>query len=655
MKDYERSATTYEQLVRVCPNVEDYRIYQAQSLFKAGAHEEAGRVISKINSSSSQKNNNNQHRISLLHANIKYEQDELIGCKEELDGGCLSDDPDTICSYAAISFKEEKYQDAIEKYTDAMNTVGFQPDVAYNIALCHYMLSDYEKAIEFITKIVDKGVEQYPELFRYTGSNVISSPTNKNNRLTSPLEMSVTNTAATVGELKNLQDAYLIEAFNLKTAIEFKKKNFEEAQNILQNQLPFRQEKDIDPVTLQNQAITQTMNTINHEEVTSGLRKLNFLLSNPPFPKETFLNLLLLYCQHEYYDPAADIMAENSHLTSSILSKEMYEYLNAIILINTSPEEAYQKFEELSLNRQDKLQKITKELTNPNNSTANKKDDLRNLSKKLEKETEAFIPILMAQARIYWDQGNYELVEQILNMHTEHCSDNNTWKLNLAHALFMQQGNKFKECIPYYEQFIKKDNTNIYDDNDSGNLKEKILDIPAIVLANICVAYIMMNKNEAAETIMKKIEKEEERVSYKDHDKKLFHSCIVNLVIGTLYCEKGNFDFGISRVCKSLDPMDKKLGVDTWFYAKKCLLSLGEYMSKQMLVTTYLRDETMKEILEFLDNAEKHGYNIFTEDHNNMVVGNDGVIGHESSPMDYGNSVACEARQLKLLYLKLCD
>lgn len=35
-----------------------------------------------------------------------------------------------------------------------------------------------------------------------------------------------------------------------------------------------------------------------------------------------------------------------------------------------------------------------------------------------------------------------------------------------------------------------------------------------------------------AEELMRKIEKEEEQISYDDPDKKVFHLCIVNLVIG---------------------------------------------------------------------------------------------------------------------------
>jgi tetratricopeptide repeat protein 30 len=75
----------------------------------------------------------------------------------------------------------------------------------------------------------------------------------------------------------------------------------------------------------------------------------------------------------------------------------------------------------------------------------------------------------------------------------------------------------------------------------------------------------------------------------------------VNLVIGTLYCSKGNFEFGISRVIKSLEPLAKKINTDTWYYAKRCFCSLIEALAKQQLI---LKDESFSEILDFLDQAD---------------------------------------------------
>lgn len=43
-------------------------------------------------------------------------------------------------------------------------------------------------------------------------------------------------------------------------------------------------------------------------------------LGPPTCPPETFTNILLMCCKHEMYDTAADILAENTHLTYKYLS-----------------------------------------------------------------------------------------------------------------------------------------------------------------------------------------------------------------------------------------------------------------------------------------------------------------------------------------------
>jgi tetratricopeptide repeat protein 30 len=78
-------------------------------------------------------------------------------------------------------------------------------------------------------------------------------------------------------------------------------------------------------------------------------------------------------------------------------------------------------------------------------------------------------------------------------------------------------------------------------------------------------------------------------------------STFVNLVIGTLYCSKSNFEFGVSRIIRSLEPYNRKLGTDTWYYAKRCFLSLMEALVKHMIV---LSDSSIAKILLFLDAAE---------------------------------------------------
>ena len=58
---------------------------------------------------------------------------------------------------------------------------------------------------------------------------------------------------------------------------------------------------------------------------------------------------------------------------------------------------------------------------------------------------------------------------------------------------------------------------------------------------------------------MRRIEKEEDKLAYTEPEKQVFHLCIVNLVIGILYCSKGNYEFGISRVIKSFNEQDNEI------------------------------------------------------------------------------------------------
>lgn len=69
--------------------------------------------------------------------------------------------------------------------------------------------------------------------------------------------------------------------------------------------------------------------------------------------------------------------------------------------------------------------------------------------------------------------------------------------------------------------------------------------MPAILIANLCVSYIMVNQNDKAEEIIRTLEDNESTIQTEDNHKSIYHLCIVNLVIGTLYCCKNNFEFGI--------------------------------------------------------------------------------------------------------------
>ncbi|CAL1286216.1 unnamed protein product [Larinioides sclopetarius] len=477
----------------------------------------------------------------------------------------------------------------------------FYLDLSYNIALCYYRLKQYALALKHIAEIIERGIREHPELS--VGMN------------TEGIEV------RSVGNTITLHETALIEAFNLKAAIEYQLKNYDAAREALTD-MPPRGEEELDPVTLHNQAL---MNMDTHP--TEGFEKLQFLIQQNPFPPETFGNLLLLYCKHEYYDLAADVLAENAHLTYKYLTPYLFDFLDALITQQTSPEEAYKKFDEMAARHIETLRKLTKQVQEARQN--HDEEGVKKAVNECEEALERYIPVLMAQAKIYWEMENYQQVEKVFRKSVEFCNDHDVWKLNVAHVLFMQE-NKFKEATGFYEPIVKKN-------------YEKILNVSAIVLANLCVSYIMTSQNEEAEELMRKIEKEEEQLAYEEPDRKIFHLSIVNLVIGTLYCAKGNYDFGISRVIKSLEPYSKKLGTDTWFYAKRCFLSLLENLAKQVFV---IRDAVLYDCLQFFSQCEAYGRNVKVT----MEQPLDNIPIHAGK-----NTVTYEARLLKAILLEIME
>ena len=129
-------------------------------------------------------------------------------------------------------YKEGRYSEALSKYSSAQNLVGYDAHLSYNIALCHYRLKDFAQALKHIADIIERGIRDHPELsvgMQTEGIEVRS-----------------------VGNTLTLHKTALIEAFNLKAAIEYLLKNQEAAREALTD-MPPRSENELDAVTLHNQ------------------------------------------------------------------------------------------------------------------------------------------------------------------------------------------------------------------------------------------------------------------------------------------------------------------------------------------------------------------------------------------------------------------
>ena len=621
--DFQSASQCYQQLVSLFPTVGDYRFHWAQSLYKAGLYADALSVLQTLQGMQEW-----AQRVHQLTAAIHFDQEQLADAYTALSH-CEADD-NSMFARACLLYREKKLEQALELFALIQTSSGPTPDLVYATAATHFALKQYPAALKLLTEHIERQVKLHPQLS--VGARMDAAATAS----TSPLTASASSppSVLSVGNGPVLRDSFLVEAFNLKAAIEFVLASPLHARESLLD-MPPRDLHELDIVTLHNTALLDM-----ERNPAENLKKLQFVLEvgGVHFPKEAFHNLLLFYVKFEYYDLCADILAENAHLLHT-LQPEVLQFLECCILIQSNAAEAYRKLEQLSAAYIERLRKVTKQIQE--HRVASDTERIKAELKSYDATIDAYLPILMSQCKIYWDRGNYEQVERLLKLNAEFVSESDTFKLNVAHTLYMQE-TRYKDAITYYEFICKKHYSSI-------------LTVQPSILANLCVSYIMCSENEEAEELMRLIEKEEEKATPPHSALPLkgadadsaspppYHLCIVNLVIGTLYCSKGNFEFGVSRILKSFEPLHAKLNVDTWFYAKKNLLSVLEYAAKHMFV---MKREFTDEVDAFLTECEKEGKHVKVR-----VPGSErGAEGEE-----WKNNVTHEARMLKRMLYKLRD
>jgi len=58
--------------------------------------------------------------------------------------------------------QEGRHDEALRKFTQVQNIGGYKPDLAYNIALCNYMLKQFAAAHSCVGDIIARGIKEHP-------------------------------------------------------------------------------------------------------------------------------------------------------------------------------------------------------------------------------------------------------------------------------------------------------------------------------------------------------------------------------------------------------------------------------------------------------------------------------------------------------------
>ena len=73
---------------------------------------------------------------------------------------CVETAANNVARGARLQLGE--YPRAIERFRTATNVHGYQADLAYSLALCHYQLGELEPTMRYVAEIVERGVKDHP-------------------------------------------------------------------------------------------------------------------------------------------------------------------------------------------------------------------------------------------------------------------------------------------------------------------------------------------------------------------------------------------------------------------------------------------------------------------------------------------------------------
>lgn len=114
-----------------------------------------------------------------------------------------------------------------QAFSEVVTSHGASPDLSYNIALCHFRQKQYAAALKMAADIIAQGVREHPELGVGSTTGGVS--------------------VRSVGNSQLLRSTALVEAFNLKAAVELALGNTAAAREALTD-MPPRKQEELDQV-----------------------------------------------------------------------------------------------------------------------------------------------------------------------------------------------------------------------------------------------------------------------------------------------------------------------------------------------------------------------------------------------------------------------
>lgn len=156
-QEYIEAANCYEQLCLMVPDEPEYKFAYSQSLFQSGLFEEAFKITTTIDSTEL------TEKVLQLQCAIRYFNEEYSSTSNLLAQRNAYHET-TLNDEGCLLYQANQFDEALERFTQALQNGGFNPLIAYNAAMCHYRRKENEQALNYIAEIVERGIRNYPEL-----------------------------------------------------------------------------------------------------------------------------------------------------------------------------------------------------------------------------------------------------------------------------------------------------------------------------------------------------------------------------------------------------------------------------------------------------------------------------------------------------------
>lgn len=123
------------------------RFQYAQSLYQAGIFTEALKVLKQIGDVAELR-----EQCLQLQCAILYSSEDYAGAQSVLNQRS-ADTADSLNDEGCLLYQAERYEDAVKRFNNALQVGGYNPLVAYNLALSHYRSGkERHRAMECISE-----------------------------------------------------------------------------------------------------------------------------------------------------------------------------------------------------------------------------------------------------------------------------------------------------------------------------------------------------------------------------------------------------------------------------------------------------------------------------------------------------------------------